>query len=85
MRPGAFSYVSGPSERPLLGLTLGQAFDRTVDEHPDQLALVSRHQRLRYDYRDLRLAVDRAARGFMALGVAKGDRVGMWAPNCADR
>jgi fatty-acyl-CoA synthase len=84
MRPGSWSYVSGPSEKPLLGVTISDVFDRTAGEHPDHEALVSRHQGLRYTYRDLQREVDRAARGFLSLGVAKGERVGIWAPNRAE-
>jgi fatty-acyl-CoA synthase len=42
------SYVSGPSETPLLGMTIGDAFEQTVTRFPDREALVSRHQNVRY-------------------------------------
>jgi fatty-acyl-CoA synthase len=80
----AWSYTSGTSERPLLGLTIGDLFDEIAGRFPDNEALVSRHQGLRYTYRQLREAVDRCARALMALGVAKGQRIGIWAPNCAE-
>ena len=80
----AFSYTSGTSELPLLGLTIGDLFDRTAARYPDNEALVSCHQRLRYTYRALKEEVDRCARALMALGVAKGQRIGIWAPNCAE-
>jgi fatty-acyl-CoA synthase len=79
-----FSYTSGTSDVPLLGLTIGDLFDRTVERVPDNEALVSRHQGLRYTYRELRAEVDRCARALIALGVEKGQRVGIWAPNCAE-
>ena len=78
------SYVSGTSDVPLLGLTIGDMFDQIAERHPDNEALVSRHQGLRYTYRQLREEVDRCARALMALGVAKGQRIGIWAPNCAE-
>ena len=59
-------------------------FDRTVARYPDNEALVSCHQGLRYTYRQLKEEVDRCARALMALGVDKGQRVGIWAPNCAE-
>jgi fatty-acyl-CoA synthase len=84
MTTGVFSYTSGTSDVPLLGLTIGDLFDRTVAQFPDNEALVSRHQGLRYTYRQLQVEVDRCARALIALGVEKGQRVGIWAPNCAE-
>jgi fatty-acyl-CoA synthase len=81
---GTGSYTSGTSDKPLLGLTIGDLFDQTVERHADHEALVSRHQGLRYTYRQLRLEVDRCARALMGLGVQKGQRIGIWAPNCAE-
>jgi fatty-acyl-CoA synthase len=78
------SYISGTSEKPLLGLTIGDMFDQTAARFPDNEALVSRHQGLRYTYRELQEEVNRCARALMALGVQKGERVGIWAPNCAE-
>ncbi|MBF8730572.1 MULTISPECIES: AMP-binding protein [Pseudomonas] len=77
------SYTRGRQDRPLLTLTIGQAFDATVARHPDGEALVVRHQGLRYSWRQLAETVDEHARALMALGVQVGDRVGIWAPNCA--
>ncbi|MBF8723148.1 AMP-binding protein [Pseudomonas guariconensis] len=77
------SYTCGRQDRPLLTLTIGQAFDATVARYPDGEALVVRHQGLRYSWRQLAEAVDGHARALMALGVQVGDRVGIWAPNCA--
>lgn len=78
------SYTSGTSEKPLLGLTIGDMLDQVAESHPDHDALISRHQGLRYTYSELRRVVDEAARGLMALGINKGDRVGIWALNCAE-
>ncbi len=78
------SYASGSSEKPLLGVTIGDLFDQIVARYPENEALVSRHQGLRYSYRALKTVVDQGARALLALGVAKGERVGIWAPNCAE-
>jgi fatty-acyl-CoA synthase len=79
-----WSYVSGTSDTPLLGMTIGDALDRTVARFPSRDALISRHQGLRYTWTQLQDEVNRFARGLMALGIRKGDRVGIWAPNCAE-
>jgi fatty-acyl-CoA synthase len=84
MTTHAFSYTSGTSDAPLLGLTIGDLFDRTVTLYANNEALVSCHQGLRYTYRQLQAEVDRCARALIALGVEKGQRVGIWAPNCAE-
>ncbi len=83
-QPHHASYLSGTSDTPLEGQTIGDCFDETVARFPERDALISRHQGLRYRWRELQLEVDRAARALMALGVAKGDRVGIWSPNCAE-
>ncbi|SHJ98192.1 AMP-binding protein [Halomonas caseinilytica] len=81
---GHISYVSGISDTPLKGQTIGDCFDDTVARFPERDALICRHQQLRYNWRSLQDAVDRAARALTALGVEKGDRVGIWSPNCAE-
>ena len=78
------SYGSGPSQVPLLGETIGRCLDRITSAYPDRDALVSCHQQLRFTYRQLRIEVERIARGLLAIGVERGDRVGMWSPNCAE-
>ena len=78
------SYVSGPSSRPMLGETIGEALRRTVERFPDREALVSVAQGRRYTYRQLWEASSRVARGLMVRGVGRGDRVGLWSPNRAE-
>src|SRR4051812_20003319 len=78
------SYASGTSTTPLLGDTIGDNLDRTIERFPDREALVSVHQDLRYSYAQLGEAVDRTARAFIAAGLEAGDRVGIWSPNCAE-
>ncbi|CAI3807028.1 3-[(3aS,4S,7aS)-7a-methyl-1, 5-dioxo-octahydro-1H-inden-4-yl]propanoyl:CoA ligase [Pseudomonas sp. MM221] len=77
------SYTRGRQDQALLTQTIGQAFDATVARCADGEALVSRHQGLRYSWRQLAEQVDTHARALMALGVNTGDRVGIWSPNCA--
>jgi fatty-acyl-CoA synthase len=78
------SYVSGASTKPLLGLTIGAAFDAACAAHPDVPALISRHQKIRWTYAEMRTRVDALAAGLLALGLEPGDRLGIWAPNCAE-
>src|SRR4051812_48386449 len=78
------SYVSGAGAKPLIGETIGRYFDAACAEHADRLALVARHQDVRWTYRELRSKVDDLAAGLLALGLAPGDRVGIWAPNCSE-
>ncbi|MDT8877966.1 AMP-binding protein [Halomonas saccharevitans] len=80
----SISYVSGISDTPLKGQTIGDCFDDTVTRFAERDALISRHQGLRYSWRELQQAVDRAARALIALGVTQGERVGIWSPNCAE-
>ena len=77
------SYDAGPTDTPILEDTVGGNFERTVAAYPDTLALVDRGQGLRYTYAELNAEVDLIARGLMARGIEKGDRVGIWSPNCA--
>jgi len=69
---------------PLLGDTIGASLERTVARHPGAEALVSCHQGLRYTYAQLDAAVDEVALGLLAMGLAAGDRVGIWSPNYAE-
>lgn len=79
-----WSYTSGTSTIPLLGLTIGDQFDQTVSSYPDNLALISRHQNIRWTYQQLQAHVNQCAKSLLHLGVQKGQRVGIWAPNCAE-
>ena len=78
------SYVSGASEHPLIGATVGQLFARQAEATPDLEALVSAHQGVRYSYRELAEQVDAFAAGLLATGLEPGDRVGIWSPNNAE-
>jgi fatty-acyl-CoA synthase len=80
----ALSYVHGVSDTPLIGETVSGLFDRITAEHGDNEALVVTHQQIRWTYRELKEHVDRLAAGLVALGLNAGERVGIWAPNCAE-
>ena len=82
--PRSLSYTSGTSTIPLLGLTIGDQFDLTVSRYPDNPALISRHQHIRWTYRDLQARVNQCAKALLHLGIQKGQRVGIWAPNIAE-
>ncbi len=78
------SYSQGVSTTPLVGETIGENLHRTAARFPDREALVVRSQGVRLTYRALEAEVRRVARGLMARGIQKGDRVGIWAPNRAE-
>ena len=78
------SYSHGTTTTPLLGETIGANLERTAARVPENEALVSCHQGLRYTYAELDAAVDDVARGLLAMGIERGDRVGIWSPNCAE-
>ncbi|SDY00250.1 fatty-acyl-CoA synthase [Geodermatophilus africanus] len=82
--PALPSYSSGTSAVPLLGDTIGANLDRTVARVGDHEALVECATGRRFSYPEFVAEVDAVALGLDALGVAKGDRVGIWAPNCAE-
>ncbi|MBX7448021.1 AMP-binding protein [Mycolicibacterium sp. 3033] len=77
------SYEAGPTDTPILEETIGANLERTAARHGDVEALVDVAQGLRYSYAELNAEVDVVARGVMARGISAGDRVGIWAPNCA--
>jgi len=75
------SYMVGEGTGQLLYETIGTCFDRVADDNPDNLALIVRHQDIRWTYKELQRQVDRLAAGLIALGIEPGDRVGIWGPN----
>jgi fatty-acyl-CoA synthase len=78
------SYTSGVSDAPLLGDTIGENLDRAVARYGDRLAVSDVPAGRRLTYTELAAEVDALALSLLAAGIAKGDRVGIWAPNCAE-
>ncbi|MBR8537827.1 AMP-binding protein [Carboxylicivirga sediminis] len=75
------SYDNGTSDVPLLGITISEQLKQTVDKYPDSEALVVPYQNYRASYREFWQQVEEVAKGILAYGVNKGDRVGIWSPN----
>ena len=75
------SYVHGASDKPLLGEPIFQNLRRTADRVGDGEALVVPRQNYRATYRELVEQSEVVARGLLARGIKKGDRVGIWSPN----
>ena len=78
------SYAKGELEPPLLEETIGANFERTVATHPDREALVEVASGRRWTWAELDRDVDALAIGLVRAGIGKGDRVGIWSPNCAE-
>ena len=76
------SYSQGAWNVPLLGDTVGDNLDRTAARFGDREALVDRAAGKRWNYTEFVADVDAVAVGMLRSGIAKGDRVGIWAPNC---
>ncbi|SDK68760.1 AMP-binding protein [Arthrobacter sp. ok362] len=83
------AYTAGDTDVPLLEETIGANFERIAARFPYQDALIEAaavpgEEARRWSYSKLNDDVDRLARALLALGVAKGDRIGIWSPNCAE-
>ena len=77
----AVSYASGPSDKPLLGSTIGKFFDYAAGRYAEREAVVSIHQQVRFTYTQLAERVNKLAKAFISAGFQKGDRIGIWSPN----
>ena len=77
----AVSYASGPSDKPLLGSTIGKFFDYAAGRYAEREAVVSIHQQVRFTYSQLAERVNKLAKAFISAGFQKGDRIGIWSPN----
>ena len=82
--PRSLSFVSGTSEAPLLYRTVDGVLKAAAAESPNRSALVVPFQSLRYTYAEFDREVDLVARGLLACGLRPGERIGIWAPNCAE-
>lgn len=80
----ALSYISGSSDQPLIGQTIGDYFDFIVEKHPEQTAIVSRHQNVRLTYEELAIEVNKCAKSLLSIELKRGDRAGIWSPNCVE-
>src|SRR5689334_15251330 len=78
------AYSSGPSATPLLGTTVGDSLRIAAERWGDAEALVSRHQNVRLSWNELSDQADDVARALLALGIERGDRVGIWSPTCVE-
>src|SRR5437660_3631949 len=77
----AGSYVSGTSDAPLIGATIGEKIDEGRELWGDHEALVSPSHGVRLSWRQLADQVDALAAGLLALGLERGDRIGVWSLN----
>ncbi|XP_042361530.1 medium-chain acyl-CoA ligase ACSF2, mitochondrial-like [Plectropomus leopardus] len=75
------SYVHGTSTFSLLPLTVGQSLDSTVERWPEREAVVFLQDGIRKTFAQFQQDVDKAAAGLLALGLKRGDRLGVWGPN----
>jgi fatty-acyl-CoA synthase len=78
------SFVAGSGVTPLKYETIGQAFDDAAQRFASRDALIVPLQQVRWSYAELKHHVDQLAAGLLALGLKPGDRIGIWAPNCAE-
>ncbi|HOB94189.1 MAG TPA: AMP-binding protein [Aquabacterium sp.] len=78
------SHARGATQPPLVNRTIGQALAHTVAQHGGREALVVPHQGVRWTWADLSDRAHAVAAGLLAMGLQPGDRVGIWAPNCAE-
>ncbi|HYK66315.1 MAG TPA: AMP-binding protein, partial [Streptosporangiaceae bacterium] len=78
------SYSHGASAHPLLGQTIGDNLRQTAGQYPGSDALVDVPTGRRWSYAQLDADTDDLASGLLTLGIEKGDRVGIWAPNCPE-
>ena len=81
MSDGVDSYVSGISEVPLLGTTIGRSLDLAARRWGEREALVSPSHGVRWTWRGFAEKVDALAAGFLALGLERGERIGIWSLN----
>ncbi|NXY86500.1 ACSF2 synthetase, partial [Alcedo cyanopectus] len=75
------SYIQGSSDIPLLTKTVGQCLDEAVERFPDRDAVVFCRDGIRKTFAQFKEEIDQASAGLLALGLEKGDRLGMWGPN----
>lgn len=78
------SHVRGATTPPLRQETIGDALSAAAERWPGGEALVSVHQGIRWSWAELNAKAEALAAGLFSLGLRRGDRLGIWAPNCAE-
>jgi len=83
------AYTAGDADVPLLEETIGDNFERIAARFPYHDALIEAaavpgEEARRWSYTKLNDDVDRLGRALLALGLGKGERIGVWSPNCAE-
>lgn len=69
---------------PLKAITIGQLLEQTAQKYPERPALISRYQNKVLTFRDILTQTDALAAGLLKLGIKRGDRLGLWAPNMVE-
>ena len=75
------SHVQGSTEEPLLEQTIPELIATTVSKHANRDAVVFADRGIRWSWQQFSNEIDRLAAGFLALGLQKGERLGVWSPN----
>jgi fatty-acyl-CoA synthase len=83
-KPSTASFVSGTSVQPLLYRTVDGVLKAAAAEGPNRSALVGPYQSVRWTFAEFDREVEVVARGMIACGLKRGERIGVWAPNGAE-
>ncbi|KAK5649163.1 hypothetical protein RI129_004055 [Pyrocoelia pectoralis] len=75
------SYFHNPGSKPLNYLTIGNVFETAAEKYGQTEAIVSVYDNRRITYEELLHDADKLAAGLQCLGIGKGERIGLWAPN----
>ncbi len=82
--PRRLSYAHGTCELPLLSEHISERLRNITAKYPNNTALISNHQGIQWTYEEFNAKVESIAKGLIALGLQKGDRVGIYSPNKAE-
>lgn len=78
-RQRGLSYIHGTSDQPLISEHISQRLRSTTQKYPDNIAIISQHQNIKWTYEEFNQKVDTVAKGLVALGLKRGDRIGIYA------